>query len=43
MKSMVVGIERGPQRILGPRADFILRENDLVWIVSMKQHPHPKS
>ncbi|ASD63651.1 cation:proton antiporter [Bdellovibrio bacteriovorus] len=34
---MVVGIERGPQRILGPRASFTLRENDLVWVVSDKK------
>lgn len=31
---MVVGVERGAERILGPRASFTLHENDLVWIVS---------
>ncbi|UXR63466.1 cation:proton antiporter [Bdellovibrio bacteriovorus] len=31
---MVVGIERGAQRILGPRASFVLQEGDLIWLVS---------
>ena len=31
---MVVGVERGTERILGPRASFTLLEGDLVWIVS---------
>lgn len=31
---MVVGVERGTERILGPRASFTLLESDLVWIVS---------
>lgn len=31
---MVVGVERGPQRVLGPGASFALQENDLVWVVS---------
>ncbi|WII71105.1 cation:proton antiporter [Bdellovibrio sp. 22V] len=34
MRGMVVGIERGSERILGPRASFQLLENDLVWFVS---------
>nr|BFD63076.1 cation:proton antiporter [Bdellovibrio sp. HM001] len=34
---MVVGIERGPQRILGPRASFVLQEGDLIWLVSDKK------
>jgi CPA2 family monovalent cation:H+ antiporter-2 len=34
---MVVGIERGPQRILGPRASFVLHEGDLIWLVSDKK------
>lgn len=33
-KGMVVGIERGPQRILGPTGSFEIRENDLLWVVS---------
>lgn len=31
---MVVGIERGADRILGPTGSFELHENDLLWIVS---------
>lgn len=42
LKAMVVGIERGPQKILGPTANFILRENDLVWMVSQKTVHPPK-
>lgn len=33
-KGMVVGVERGPQRVLGPRASFVLKQNDLVWVVA---------
>jgi CPA2 family monovalent cation:H+ antiporter-2 len=35
-KGMVVGIERGPQKILGPTGEFEMQENDLVWVVSDK-------
>ncbi|KHD87345.1 MAG: cation:proton antiporter [Bdellovibrio sp. ArHS] len=31
---MVVGIERGSERVLGPRASFVILENDLLWVVS---------
>lgn len=31
---MVVGVERGLERILGPRAAFQLQEGDLIWVVS---------
>lgn len=31
---MVVGIERGMERILGPRAGFQLLEGDLIWVVA---------
>ncbi|KYG61172.1 cation:proton antiporter [Bdellovibrio bacteriovorus] len=34
MHGMVVGIERGSERILGPRASFTILENDLLWVVS---------
>lgn len=36
-RGMVVGIERGPERILGPTGSFQLLENDLLWIVSDKR------
>lgn len=31
---MIVGVERGRERILGPSGDFKIQENDLLWIVS---------
>ncbi len=31
--SMVVGVERGGQRLRSPKSDLILEENDLVWVV----------
>ncbi|HEY1078914.1 MAG TPA: cation:proton antiporter [Bdellovibrio sp.] len=34
---MVVGVERGPERVLGPRASFTLQEKDLVWVVSNRK------
>jgi len=34
LRGMVVGVERGTQRILGPTGSFELRENDLVWFVT---------
>ncbi|MGZ3774985.1 MAG: cation:proton antiporter domain-containing protein [Pseudobdellovibrionaceae bacterium] len=36
LKSMVVGVERGTQKILGPPSNFILNENDLVWLVKSR-------
>lgn len=33
-KGMVVGIERGPEKILGPTGNFEMHENDLIWVVS---------
>lgn len=33
-KGMVVGIERGAQKVLGPTGEFEMLENDLVWVVS---------
>lgn len=32
-RSLVVGIERGDQRILNPVSDMVLEENDVVWVV----------
>ncbi|GEP94099.1 cation:proton antiporter [Chitinophaga cymbidii] len=32
-RSLVVGIERGDQRILNPISDMVLEENDVVWVV----------
>lgn len=31
---MVVGIERGSEKILGPRSQFQIKENDLLWIIA---------
>lgn len=39
LSGLVVGIERGPQKILGPTANFVFREHDLVWIVLDKSKP----
>lgn len=33
-KALVVGVERNSEKIIGPASDFILKENDLVWVVS---------
>lgn len=33
-KVLVVGVERGKNRILGPSSEFILEKDDLVWVVS---------
>jgi len=32
-KALVVGVERGSDRILGPNSDFVLKVGDLVWVV----------
>lgn len=32
-RSLVVGIERGDQRILNPISDMVLEEGDVVWVV----------
>ncbi|MDG0816548.1 cation:proton antiporter [Bdellovibrio svalbardensis] len=31
---LVVGVERGAEKILGPSSSFVLRRGDLVWVVS---------
>ena len=31
-KGLVVGVERNGEKILNPESDFILMENDIVWI-----------
>lgn len=33
-RGMVVGIERGAERILGPAGNVLLKQDDLLWIVS---------
>lgn len=33
-KVLVVGVERGKERILGPSSEFMLTAGDLVWVVS---------
>lgn len=35
-QGLVVGIERDNQRILNPESDFILKKNDIVWLVGDK-------
>jgi CPA2 family monovalent cation:H+ antiporter-2 len=32
-KALVVGIERGAEKILGPASDFVMEVGDLVWVV----------
>jgi CPA2 family monovalent cation:H+ antiporter-2 len=36
-KGLVVGIERGGERILNPESSVVLEPNDLVWIVGNKK------
>ena len=33
-KVLVVGVERGSERTLGPSSEFVLKNGDLVWVVS---------
>ncbi|MNL07168.1 potassium transporter peripheral membrane component [compost metagenome] len=33
LKALVVGVERGTDKILGPASDFVLKVGDLVWVV----------
>lgn len=33
---LVVAVERGEEKILGPAGHFLLKENDLLWIVGFK-------
>lgn len=33
-RGMVVGVQRSTQRILGPSGEFVLREGDVLWIIS---------
>ncbi|UOF01947.1 cation:proton antiporter [Bdellovibrio reynosensis] len=34
VQGLIVGVERGHTRILGPSGGFILQENDVLWVVS---------
>lgn len=34
VKGLIVGVERGHTRILGPSGGFVLLENDVLWVVS---------
>lgn len=36
-KGLVVGIERNNERILNPESDFILKKNDIIWLVGDKE------
>lgn len=36
---MIVGIERGDRRILGPTGSFMLKLDDLVWFVADRNQP----
>lgn len=31
---IVIGVERGNEKILGPRSQFQIKENDLLWIIA---------
>lgn len=35
-KALIVGIERGSERILNPESDFIFHQGDVVWLVGNK-------
>ncbi|RYE55149.1 MAG: hypothetical protein EOP48_10825, partial [Sphingobacteriales bacterium] len=36
-KALVVGVERGDQRILNPSSDFVFDSGDVIWIVGNKR------
>jgi CPA2 family monovalent cation:H+ antiporter-2 len=33
IRAVIVGVERGGERVLSPQADFILKAKDFVWLV----------
>lgn len=36
-KALVVGLERNSERILNPNSSVILQENDIIWVVCVKE------
>jgi CPA2 family monovalent cation:H+ antiporter-2 len=39
-KGLVIGIERGSQRMINPRSDLLFEEGDIVWLVGERHKIH---